>query len=81
MDDVEQTVEAAQVSLSGLHDAISKVSTQLLPDLRQEIEPELISEVSTVFALGKINTANSMANEGTVRGGNRKGRRLKGRAE
>ncbi len=56
-DDVEQTVEAAEASLSGLHDAISKVSTRLLPDLRHEIEPVLISEVSTVFALGKINTA------------------------
>ena len=28
-DDVEQTVEAAEASLSGLHDAISKVSTRL----------------------------------------------------
>ena len=37
-DDVEQTVEAAEASLLGLHDAISKVSTRLLPDLRQEIE-------------------------------------------
>lgn len=67
-DDVEQTVEAAEASLSGLHDAISKVSTRLLPDLRQEIEPVLVSELSTVFAPDKINTANSMANEATVRG-------------
>jgi hypothetical protein len=52
-DDVEQTVEAAEASLSGLHDAIIKVSTRLLPDFRQEIEPALISEVSTVFAPGK----------------------------
>jgi hypothetical protein len=36
-DNVEQTVEAAEASLSELHDAISKVSMQLLPDLRQEI--------------------------------------------
>jgi hypothetical protein len=35
--DVEQTVEAAEASLSGLHDAISRVSTRLLPNLRQEI--------------------------------------------
>lgn len=67
-DDVEQTVEAAEASRSGLHDAISKVSTRLLPDLRQEIEPVLVSELSTVFAPGKINMANSMANEATVRG-------------
>jgi hypothetical protein len=55
-----------------LHDAISKVSTRLLPDLRHEIEPVLICEVSTVFVLGKINTANSMANEATVRGATEK---------
>ena len=67
-DDVEQTVEAAEASLSGLHDAISNVSTRLLPDLRQDIEPVLVSELSTVFAPGKINTANSMANVATVRG-------------
>ena len=67
-DDVEQTVEAVEASLSGLHDAISKVSMRLLPDLRQEIESALVSELSTVFAPGNINTANSMANEATVRG-------------
>jgi hypothetical protein len=67
-DDVEQTVEAAEASLSGLHDAISKVSTRILPDLRQEIKPVLLSEVSSVFAPGKINTANSMTNEATLRG-------------
>jgi hypothetical protein len=71
-DDVEQTVEEAEASLSGLHDAISKVSTRLLPDLRQEIETALISEVSTVFAPGKIKTANSMANEATVTGATEK---------
>lgn len=67
-DDVEQTVEAAEASLSGLHDAISKVSTRILPDLRQEIKPVLVSEVSSVFAPGKINTANSMKIEATLRG-------------
>ncbi|MDQ3969416.1 MAG: hypothetical protein M3275_13615 [Thermoproteota archaeon] len=71
-DDVEQTVEAAEASLSGLHDAISKVSTQLLPDLRQEIEPALIFEVSTVLAPGKTNTANFTANEATVMGATEK---------
>jgi hypothetical protein len=60
-DDVEQTVEAAETSLSELHDAISKVSARLLPDLRQEIEPELLVEVSTILAAGKTNTANETA--------------------
>lgn len=56
------------MSLSGLHDAISKVSTQLLPDLRQEIEPAVSSEVSTELARGKTNMANFTANEATVTG-------------
>ena len=37
MDDVEQTVQAAEAPLSGLYYATSKVSTRLLPALRQEI--------------------------------------------
>jgi hypothetical protein len=71
-DEVEQTVEAAEASLTGLHDAISKVSTRLLPDLRQEIEPAVISEVSTELARGKTNMANFTANEETVRGATEK---------
>jgi hypothetical protein len=57
-DDVEQTVEAAEVSLSGLYDAISKVSTRILPDLRQEFESAPSVELSTLVATGKTNTAN-----------------------
>jgi hypothetical protein len=67
-DNVEQTVEAAEASLSELHDAISKVSMHLLPDLRQEIEPALISELSSVLAPGETNTANFTAYEATVTG-------------
>lgn len=57
-DYVEQTVEAAEVSLSGLHDAISKVSTRILQDLRQEFESAPPVELSTLLATGKTNTAN-----------------------
>src|SRR5687767_1722834 len=34
-DDIEQTVEAAEASLSGLHDAIFRLSTRILPDLSE----------------------------------------------
>jgi hypothetical protein len=65
-DDVEQTLEAAETSLLGLHDAISKVSRQILPDLTQEIELALPVEVSTLLATVKTNSANVTANEATV---------------
>ena len=64
----EQTVEAAEASLSELQDATSKVSARLLPDLRQEIEPELLSEVSIVLAAGNANMAKVMANQATITG-------------
>jgi hypothetical protein len=61
-DDLEQTVEATEASLSDLSDAISKVSVMLLQDLAQDIEPELVAEVSTIIAAGKTNAAKFMAN-------------------
>jgi hypothetical protein len=64
--DVEQTLEAAEASLLGLHDAISKVSRRLLPDLTQEIELALPVQVFTLLATGKTNSANVTANEATV---------------
>ena len=57
-DDVEQTVEAAEASLSGLHDAIFRVSTRILPDLSREFESALPVELSTLLAKCKTNTAN-----------------------
>jgi hypothetical protein len=63
-DDVEQTVEAAEASLLGLHEAISKVSREILPDLRQEIELALPVEVSTLLATGKTNSANEVTVSG-----------------
>jgi hypothetical protein len=46
-----------EASLSELQDAISRMSARLFPELRQEIEPEPLTEVSTVLAVGKTNTA------------------------
>ncbi len=64
-DDLEQTVEATEASLSDLRDAISKVSLMLLQDVGQDIEPELVAEVSTIIAAGKTNAAKFMANQAT----------------
>jgi hypothetical protein len=67
-DDVEQRVESAEASLSELRNAISKVLALLLPELRQEIEPELLAGVSTMLAAGKTDTAGFMTNEAALRG-------------
>jgi hypothetical protein len=64
--DIEQTLEAADSSLSRLHDAISKVSTGFLPDLRQQIEPAVLADISTTLAAGTRNMANLTANQATV---------------
>jgi hypothetical protein len=55
--DVEQTVEAAEASLSGLHDAISSVSTRILPDLRQEFESAPPVELSSLQQAKQIRQA------------------------
>ena len=39
-----------------------------MPDLRQEIEPELLAWASTVLAAGKTNAAEFMANEAALTG-------------
>ena len=51
-----------------MRNAISKVSALLLPELSQEIEPELLAWVSVVLAAGKTNAAGFMANEATLTG-------------
>lgn len=67
-DDVEQALEAAEDSLSVLDDAISKVATRLLQYLRQEIQPVLLDDVSTIPAIGKTNMEYITANEATLIG-------------
>ena len=49
---------AAEAALSEMHAAITKVSTGLLPGLRQETEPAVLAEVSAAVAAEKPNTAN-----------------------
>jgi hypothetical protein len=64
--DIEQMMPVAEAALSEIHDAIAKGSTGLLPDLRQQIEPAVLAEVSAAVAAGKSNTANVELKEATV---------------
>lgn len=51
--DLEQMVPAAEAALEEMHDAISKVSTGIQAELRQEIEPGILAEVTAAIAAGK----------------------------
>jgi hypothetical protein len=51
--DLEQMVPAAEAALEEMHDAISKVSTGLPTELRQEIDPGILAEVTAAIAAGK----------------------------
>jgi hypothetical protein len=65
--DIEQIMPAAEAALSDMHDAIAKVSRGLLPDLKQEIKPVVLAEVSaTAVAVSKTNTANVDQKEATL---------------
>jgi hypothetical protein len=52
-DDLEQMVPAAEAALEEMHDAISMVSTGLPAELRQEIDPVILAEVTAAIAAGK----------------------------
>jgi hypothetical protein len=64
--DIEQMMLAAETALSEIHDAIAKGSTGLLPDLRQQIGPAVLAELSAAVAADKSNTANVELKEATV---------------
>lgn len=51
--DLEQMVPAAEAALEEMHDAISKISTGLPAELRQEIEPGILAEVTAAIAASK----------------------------
>ena len=51
--DIDDTIVVAWALLSQLHEAISKAPTGALPDSRDEIEPSLFAELSTILAAGK----------------------------
>ncbi len=50
--DIDDTIAVAGALLSQLHEAISKVPTGALPDSRDEMEPSLFAELSTILAAG-----------------------------
>src|SRR5688500_9840515 len=52
-DDLERMVPAAEAALEEMHEAISKVSTGIPAELRQEIEPGILAEVAAAIAEGK----------------------------
>ena len=51
--DIDDTIAVAGALLSQLHEATSKAPTGALPDSRDEIEPSLFAELSTILAAGK----------------------------
>jgi hypothetical protein len=51
--DIDDTIVVAGALLSQLHEATSKAPTGALPDSRDEIEPSLFAELSTLQAAGK----------------------------
>ena len=48
--DVEQLVPIAEAAMSEMHDAIARVSAGMAAELRQEIEPAILEEVSAAIA-------------------------------
>ncbi len=51
--DVEQLVPMAETALEEMHDTIAKVSLGMPQELRQEIEPAILAEVSAAIAKEK----------------------------
>ena len=51
--DIDDTIAVAGALPSQLHDAISRVPTGALPDSRDEMEPSLFAELSTILAASK----------------------------
>lgn len=51
--DLEQMVPAAEAALEEMHEAISRVSTGIPGELRQEIDSGILAEVTAAVAAGK----------------------------
>ncbi len=61
-DDIEQMVPVAEAALEEMHDAISKVSSGLPADLRQEIEPAILAEAAAAaIVAGNNNNSTTRA--------------------
>ncbi len=55
-DDIGQMVPAAEAALEEIHHAISKLSGGHAVDLRHEIEPAILAEVTVALAAGNVNS-------------------------
>lgn len=62
-EDIEQMVPAAEAALEEMQDTISKVSGGHAVDLRQEVEPAILAEVTVAIAAGNINAASDEVKE------------------
>jgi hypothetical protein len=60
-DDIEQMVPVAEAALEEMHDAISKVSSGLPADLRQEIEPAILAEAAAAAIVAGNNNSTTRA--------------------
>lgn len=56
-DDMEQLVPVAEAALEEMQDAIAKVSGSVPAEFRQEIEPEILAQVSAAIASEKATAA------------------------
>lgn len=56
-DDMEQLVPVAEAALEEMQDAIAKVSVGIPAELRQEMEPEILAQVSAAIASEKATAA------------------------
>jgi hypothetical protein len=53
-DDLEQIMPAAEAALEEMHDAISKVSTGLATEIRRDIDPTILAEVTAAIEASKV---------------------------
>ena len=51
--DIQQLVPMAEMALQEMHDAIARVSVGMSKELRQDIEPAILAEVSAAIAIEK----------------------------
>ncbi|HEX2615009.1 MAG TPA: hypothetical protein VHL10_05915, partial [Nitrososphaera sp.] len=56
-DDMEQLVPVAEAALEEMQDTIAKVSVGIPAELRQEMEPEILAQVSAAIASEKATAA------------------------
>jgi hypothetical protein len=59
-DDIEQIIPIAESALQDIHDAITKISIGIVPELEQEAERAILTEVMTIIASKNEKEATAM---------------------